>query len=754
MNVPEQAEVLELLQYRREAIADHWHRAIAHTSFVPLSFSEVSQRLVALTDRISELLLSDSFVPGQAQEIGETLVQLHYAHPLALGKTQEVLMLELTAGLPAETVAALQPRLATILGEMATGFLERARASVLNEQETIRSALLTARMRVEEALRQSEARFRAVFDNAAIGIGISDVNGRVLESNREMQEMFGYSADEMLGMIVTTEFTHPEDAQADWELYGELVAGQRDHFHIEKRFYRRNGVLIWCHLTVSLVRDSDGRPVFVIAMIQDITERKQAQETIRRLNVDLERRVLERTAQLTALNQELATEIAKRAQIEAERLQLLAGEQAARAEAEAGQQRLAFLAEASGVLTASLDYKVALTNLVHLVVPYLADWCAVDLLDDGAALVRLAVAHVDLAKQELVRELQQHHRPVPDALSGVLQVLHTGQLEFLPEIPDALQSAATSDANTQPILDALRPRSRITVPLVARERTLGAMSFVLSGADRRYTQTDRVLAEDLARRTAIAIDNARLYHEAQQALSARDEFLSVAAHELKTPITTVRGFVELATRQFAREGGPDPQRLERAVRAIDRESLKLSYLVSRLFDIARIEAGQLALELATTDVSRLVREVATSVQLTTTQHSIEVDAPETVSALVDPLRLEQVITNLLSNAIKYSPDGGPIDVEVSTPRVDLLRIAVRDRGLGIPSERRGRLFERFYQTRAGDRIAGLGLGLYISRQIVEAHGGQIEIESPPDVGTRVIVDLPINREGRSEDGGA
>jgi signal transduction histidine kinase len=277
---------------------------------------------------------------------------------------------------------------------------------------------------------------------------------------------------------------------------------------------------------------------------------------------------------------------------------------------------------------------------------------------------------------------------------------------------------------------------------------------VLSGSERRYTPTDRVLAEDLARRTATAIDNALLYREAQQALSARDEFLSVAAHELKTPITSVRGFVELATRQFSKAGGPDLQRLERAIRAIDRESLKLSYLVSRLFDIARIEAGQLALERATTDVSNLVREAATSAQLTTTQHSIRVDAPETAPALVDSLRLEQVLTNLLSNAIKYSPHGGPIDVEVSTPRANLLRIVVRDHGVGIPIERRTRLFERFYQTRAGDRIAGLGLGLYISRQIVEAHGGHIEVESPPDVGTRVIVDLPVDGVGHGEDGGA
>lgn len=739
----------QAVRARRVAIADAWYRALARTGYVSVDPAELRRRLTDLTERAGDLLVAEQHGRDARLAIGRELATLYYGHPEALSRTLEVLGNGFIADVAAAHESAPPPAVMALLADLAAGFLGHARDTILAEQETIRGALLAAGQQAAEASRASQARFRAIFDSAAIGMGIGDVSGLILETNPALQAMFGYSADEFRQMVVA-QFMHPEDAASVWALYEDLVGGRREHFAAEKRFYRKDGQLVWSHLTVSLVRDAEGQPHYQIAMLENITERKQAEETVRQLNADLERRVLERTAQLTALNQELASEITRRTQAEAERLALLTQEQTARAEAEAAQQRLAFLAEASGVVAASLDYKTTLTNLAHLAVPYLADWCAVDVVDEEMAPQRLAVAHVDLAKQELVRSLQRHYQPAPDALSGVIHVLRTGQPEFLPEIPAALLLAAASDESVRPIVDALHPRSRITVPLRARERILGAISIVLSGPNRRYTPADVVLAEDLARHAAAAIDNAQLYREAQDALAARDEFLSVAAHELKTPITSVRGFVELATRQLAREEGPDPLRLERAVRAVDRESRKLSQLVSQLFDVSRIQVGQFALARAMTDVARLVREAAASAQLTTSQHTIGIEAPHAVWALVDPLRLEQVITNLLSNAIKYSPQGGAIDVAVARPRADLLRIAVRDRGVGIASERRARLFERFYQTRAGDRIAGLGLGLYISRQIVEAHGGQIEVESPPDGGTRVIVDLPIDREGREE----
>jgi signal transduction histidine kinase len=197
-------------------------------------------------------------------------------------------------------------------------------------------------------------------------------------------------------------------------------------------------------------------------------------------------------------------------------------------------------------------------------------------------------------------------------------------------------------------------------------------------------------------------------------------------------------------RQFARPGGPDVKRVERSLGALERESEKLSHLVVRLLDLSRIGSGQLALDRTPTDIASLVRELAANTQLTTSQHTIAVRAPASVQALVDPLRLEQVITNLLSNAIKYSPRGGPIDIEVATPDPGTVCIGVRDHGVGIPADRQQRLFERFYQTRTGDRIAGLGLGLYISRQIVTLHGGHIGVESPPDGGTRFTVCLPTS----------
>jgi PAS domain S-box-containing protein len=313
----ESGQLLRALTGRRDAIAARWNRAIAQTSFVPFSSEEVRRRLAGLTERVVRALLSEPLNRDEAQAIGVALADLRYVHPEALGRTLEVLAEELLAGLPADQVLALQPRLAKVLGRLATGFYTEARRSILGEQETIRAALLTARQEAEAALWASEARFRAIFDGAAIGIGLAYMDGRISEANPALQAMLGYTVDELRGMNVT-EFTHPDDSATDWELYRDLNAGQRDHFTIEKRFFRKDGQVVWCDLTSSLLRNADGQPLFTIALMEDITERKQAQETIKQLNADLERRVVERTAQLAAANQELQEEIVRRSRAEAE----------------------------------------------------------------------------------------------------------------------------------------------------------------------------------------------------------------------------------------------------------------------------------------------------------------------------------------------------------------------------------------------------------------------------------------------------
>ncbi|MBI4493700.1 MAG: PAS domain S-box protein [Chloroflexi bacterium] len=239
--------------------------------------------------------------------------------------------------------------------------------------------------------------------------------------------------------------------------------------------------------------------------------------------------------------------------------------------------------------------------------------------------------------------------------------------------------------------------------------------------------------------------------EAEAALRTRDEFLSVAAHELKTPVTSLRGFAQLVLRQLDKAGAIDPERVRRSLRAIVQQSDKLSRLVGQLLDLSRIEAGKLALEPELVDLVPLVAGAAAVARATTSSHTVRVRAPAQVLALVDPLRLEQVLTNLLDNAIKFSPEGGQVEVEVAQPGATTVYLAVRDHGVGIPSEHRARIFDRFYQAHAGDYRAGMGLGLYISRQIVELHGGELVAEFPPDGGTCFVVYLPTGQGAQSRE---
>jgi len=230
--------------------------------------------------------------------------------------------------------------------------------------------------------------------------------------------------------------------------------------------------------------------------------------------------------------------------------------------------------------------------------------------------------------------------------------------------------------------------------------------------------------------------------EAEAAVRARDEFLAAAAHELKTPLTSLRGFAQFALRRLEREGQLRPEQLQRTLRVIDHQSDRLSRLVAQLLDLSSLDAGQLALKRRVTDVAALVRDAVASAQAATQRHRFVVRAPPSLEAFVDPARMEQVIDNLLDNAAKFSPEDTPIEVELSAADPRMLRLTVRDYGPGIPPERRGGLFSRFYQAQTGRPFAGLGLGLYLSRQLVRLHGGHLEAEFPPEGGMRLIITLP------------
>jgi excisionase family DNA binding protein len=230
---------------------------------------------------------------------------------------------------------------------------------------------------------------------------------------------------------------------------------------------------------------------------------------------------------------------------------------------------------------------------------------------------------------------------------------------------------------------------------------------------------------------------------AEEALRLRDEFLSIAAHELRTPLAGLLGHAQLALRRVERDGRLEPERLVPTVTAIIGQAQKLSRLLGQFLDVSRLQTSKLILEPLPTDLVDLVRQVVAGVQMRSDQHPLTLIVPPSLEALVDPLRLEQVLTNLLDNAVKYSPDGGPIEVVLSRLGGGAAELSVRDRGVGIPPEKRGQIFERFFQAHGDGYLSGLGLGLYVSRQIVERHNGQLRAEFPPDGGTRFVATLPL-----------
>ena len=290
------------------------------------------------------------------------------------------------------------------------------------------------------------------------------------------------------------------------------------------------------------------------------------------------------------------------------------------------------------------------------------------------------------------------------------------------------------------VAERLGSRANVTfLERPVRTMTLvGALRFAVR-ARRRQLE----IREHLAEREQLLEAERRARTQAEAALRSRDEFLLTAAHELRTPLTTMRGRTQLLLRQLGRGGPIERERLLLGLRMVEQQTETLNRLVVQLLDVTRLGSETLTLEPERVMLAALVERAVAEAYLRTGRHELTLDVTDRhVEAHVDPLRIGQVLSNLLDNAIKYSPDGGTIDVEMRREPDDRVSIAVRDHGIGIPPEKRPRIFERYYQAHAEGHLGGMGLGLYISRQIVELHGGTIEAEFPDDGGTRFLVRLP------------
>jgi K+-sensing histidine kinase KdpD len=421
--------------------------------------------------------------------------------------------------------------------------------------------------------------------------------------------------------------------------------------------------------------------------------------------------------------------------------------EAARQQAEAAQRRLALIAEAGTQLSETLDYERTLQVAVRLAVPTLADWCEVHAaVDEDGGSRQLTATYRDASLASLTDTADHNGASESAAPSAVQVVVSSGQPTVFSQMSQT-PFPARADGEHLDRVRALGYRSAMIVPLIAHGRTLGAMTL-LATAPNRYGGPELALAEELARRAALAIDQARLYFRAQQAIRAREQLLATVSHDLRNPLAVIRGHAQQMRRRLARSAATDAELADGLAR-IEATTRTMAELIDLFVNAALAHAGRpLTLKQQPTDLVGLAREIVSEHRLAAPAAHVRFETAETeLVAECDSIQLRRVIHNLLSNAEKYTPDGGEIILavrrEVSSP-VESAVLEVRDRGLGIPATERHRVFEPFFRgSNVVGQIAGSGLGLAGAQQIVREHGGNISIESQEDAGTTVTVRLPL-----------
>lgn len=540
------------------------------------------------------------------------------------------------------------------------------------------------RQEAEAALRESESRFRLIVESAKdYAIFTLDLNGIITSWNSGAERLLGYKEAEIVGHSGRTIFT-PEDneqGQAEQEIQTAITQGraQDDRWHL-----RKDGSRFFASGFMMQLTDEAGNIQGLVKILRDMTEAHQAAE------------------------------------------------------------REQFLSQASAVLAGTLDYKTTLFNIARLAVPFLADFCFFDVLNSHHGIERVAWHHSDPIEQDWFELLQRYTPPQDRKDHPITDVLVTGQSNLVSHVTEAWMQAAAIDDDHLQFIQECQVRSLITVPLIAHGRTLGALTVCLApNSNRHYTQTDLALAEELGRRAALALDNAQLYQQAQEANRMKDEFLAVLSHELRSPLNPILGWIQLLKR-----GNLTEAQIAKAWTTIERNAKLQAQLVEDLLDVSSILRGKLNLNSVRVNLATTIQSAVETVQLAAQAKSIEIEAmidPQIPLVLGDTTRLQQVVWNLLSNAVKFTPERGR--VEVWLEQIDrYAQIRVIDTGVGIHPSFLPHVFDYFRQADGATtrRFGGLGLGLAIVRQLAEAHGGTVEATSPgEDQGATFTVRLPL-----------
>ncbi|MEO6508950.1 MAG: PAS domain S-box protein [Patescibacteria group bacterium] len=645
-----------------------------------------------------------------------------------------------------------------------------------------------------------------------------DTKGIISSWNTGAQNIFGYLEDEIIGKHVTTLFTSDYIKSKKFET--KLMSADKMGMAEDEKWYvTKNNQTFWGKGRIFPFRDKKGNIKGYTKILRDLTS----------LPIDTKNRI---------------------------------------------EGNLKFLSEASKFLASSLDYQTTLNGVASLAVPQIADWCSIDMIDKNGHLQLVAIAHKDPKKVRWGRQLRKDNPTDMDAKSGLPNVLRTGKSEFYANVSDEMLVASAKNEKELKLLRKIGLTSVMIVPICMENECIGAISFISTETKRNYTPADLSMAEELASRASMAIENAQLYDSAQKEIAYRkkieedlrrsevkfkaiyeaniigisynvdnkiieandaflqmtgytrtdvksgkvhwdeitpiefkeadnkaivqlmktgvakpwekeyikkdgsqvpiiigvamlnkdtfetisiilditerkkleqrkDEFIGIASHELKTPLTSIKGYVQILER-IIEEMGDD--KLKLYLKKTHTYIERLNSLIADLLDVSKIQAGKLQMNSSEFEFDMLVQDSIESIQHINIRHKIIKDGSVNQKITGDRHRLEQVFTNLLSNAIKYSPHADEVVVHVSKDD-NCVKVGIQDFGVGIPKSKQSKLFDRFYRVEeTAKKFSGLGIGLYISHEIVLRHKGTMWVESDEDKGSTFYFTLPIDNK--------
>ncbi len=680
---------------------------------------------------------------------------------------------------------------------------------------SIEAQKATANSQITDAFKESEKLFLTLIENSSDAIALLTGESVFLYVSPSVQKILGFTPQELVGRN-GFELVPPAQLAFITEQFGQVINTPGLTIVVEHQFLHKDGSIKWLESTLTnLLHDPTVQAI--VSNFRDISERKQMEERQQLLN------------------------------------------------------------EASEMFLSSLDHEVTLKEIAELLVPTLADYCRIAILDESQHIKDITVNHIDPEKLAIVQQLYEQYKDRAGTTHGLQRLLQSGKPELITTVSQSVLDTVRDNPEMLNIIQALGLKSYMGVPLIARERIIGAMTFSSIQPYRHYTQDDLLFAQELARRIALVLDNARLYREAQEEIAERtlaeeklrhseeryrlvvehtadlitmldmqgyivyispscetllgytpdemigelafsfnhpddlpyiekefasifkggvanvpsyrtkhkdghwvilsgngsaiydeqgrpslivstshditqqtelerrkDEFISIASHELRTPVTSIKGFTQILHRRFKRQGDEEAMRY---LSIMEKQLSRLTALINDLLDLSKIQAGKLAFQMERFDLDSFVQEIVGTTQQTTQSHRLILEGRTSVQIIGNRDRLEQVLCNLLINAIKYSPYADKVIIRISNDSEQAC-VSVQDFGIGIAQAEQEKIFERFYQapTPLEQTYPGLGMGLYISSEIITRHHGQIRVESRKGEGSIFYIILPLPKE--------